>query len=119
MKWKFNYLSLLSLLSVIGILGFFTENKGFWGFFGFLVYVRYFSVVPDEMFQLNVRKAATISFFTEIISLVFFVFLFVMLYQSKKGLPMAFEMSFAVAIILFSICLTVLEWREMKGAEND
>ena len=116
MKWKFNYLSLLSLLSMIGILGFFTENKGF---FGFLVYVRYFSVVPDEMFQLNVRKAATISFFTEIISLVFFVFLFVMLYQSKRGIPMAFGMSFAVAIILFSICLTVLEWREMKGAEND
>ncbi len=34
------------------------------GFFGFAYYFRYFFVTPDEMFQQNVRKAASIGFFS-------------------------------------------------------
>ena len=70
MKQKINYLGFLSLLALIAILGWLTENKGLYGFFGFAYYFRYFRVIPDEFFRLNVQKAATFAFMSEMISLV-------------------------------------------------
>ena len=66
---KMNYLGLLSLLSLIAILGWKTGNTGLYGFFGFAYYIRYFWVIPDELFQQNVRKSTTFAFFAEMISL--------------------------------------------------
>ena len=60
---KMNYLGLLSLLSLIAILGWQTGNTGLYGFFGFAYYIRYFWVIPDELFQENVRKPFAIRVF--------------------------------------------------------
>ena len=66
---KINYLGMLSLLSLIAILGWKTGNTGLYGFFGFAYYIRYFWIIPDELFQQNVQKSATFAFFAEMIFL--------------------------------------------------
>ena len=71
---RFNSLGLLSLLALIAVLGLLTDNKGWFGFLGFLYYLRYFQVIPDEFFLENVRKTATLAFFTGMLSLVVYVF---------------------------------------------
>ena len=70
---RFNSLGLLSLLALIAVLGLLTDNKGWFGFLGFLYYLRYFQVIPDEFFLENVRKTATLAFFTGMLSLVVYV----------------------------------------------
>ena len=119
MKRRINYLGLLSLLALIAILGWQTENKGLYGFFGFAYYFRYFWVIPDEFFQLNVQKAATFAFMSEMILLVPFIFVCTFIYGAAKAVPASFSLSFAVTILAFTIALIFLEWRERKGAEND
>ena len=119
MKHKINYLGFLSLLALIAILGLITDNNGLYGFFGFAYYLRYFWVIPDEFFQLNVQKAATFAFMSEMISLVAFMFVCTYIYGAAKAVPTAFGSSFAVTIFVFTITLIVLEWKERKGAEND
>ena len=110
MKRQVNYLGFLSLLALISILGWRTGNTGLYGFFGFAYYLRYFWVNPDEFFRLNVQKAATFAFMSEMISLVSF------LYGGARAVPAAFGLSFAAAIFAFTIALAILEWKERKGA---
>ncbi len=119
MKHKINYLGFLSLLALIAVLGWTTDNNGLYGFFGFVYYIRYFGVIPDEFFRLNLQKAATFAFMAEMISLVPFMFFCTYRYTSAKAVPMAFGLSFAVTIFVFTIALIVLEWRERKGAAYD
>ena len=119
MKCRINYLGFLSLLVLIAILGWQTENKGLYGFFGFAYYFRYFWVIPDEFFRLNVQKAAVFAFMSEMIMLVPFMFVCAYIYGAVKAVPMAFALSFAVSVLAFTGALTVLEWRERKGAVND
>ena len=110
---KINYLGLLSLLSLIAILGWKTGNTGLYGF-----YIRYFWVIPDELFQQNVRKSATFAFFAEMISLVPFMFICATLYDISSAIPMAFGLSFATAILMFTVVLMIQEWKERKGAQE-
>jgi hypothetical protein len=119
MKRRINYLGFLSLLALIAILGWQTENKGLYGFFGFAYYFRYFWVIPDEFFQLNVQKAATFAFMSEMVLLVPFMFVCAFTYGVAKAVPISFALSFSVTILAFTIALIFHEWRERKGAEND
>jgi len=119
MKHKINYLGFLSLLALIAVLGWTTENTGFYGFFGFIYYLRYFWVIPDEFFQLNVQKSAIFAFMAEMVSLVPFMFICSYIYGAAKAAPAAFGLSFAVAILAFTAALTVLEMKERNGADND
>ena len=119
MNHRINYLGFLSLLALIAILGQQTENTGLYGLFGFAYYLRYFWVIPDEFFRFNVQKAATFAFMSEMISLVLFMFVCVYIYGIAKAVPMAFALSFAVAILAFSVALIGFEWKERKDAEND
>ncbi len=116
MKRQVNYLGFLSLLALISILGWRTGNTGLYGFFGFAYYLRYFWVIPDEFFRLNVRKAATFAFMSEMISLVPFLFICSFIYGGVKAVPTAFGLSFAAAIFAFTAALMTLEWKERKGA---
>lgn len=118
-KRKINYLGFLSLLSLIAVLGWTTKNIGFYGFFGFLYYVRYFWVIPDELFILHVQKSATAALFFELISLVPFLFLCTAVYTISKATPIAFGLSFGVAIAVFSVALVIYEWKERRGAIYD
>ncbi len=119
MKHKINYLGFLSLLALIAVLGWTTENTGLYGFFGFAYYLRYFWVIPDELFKLNVQKTSTFAFMAEMISLVPFMFICSYVYGGTKAVRTAFGLSFAVAISAFTVALIVLEVKERKGAEND
>ncbi len=119
MERRINYLGFLSLLALIAILGWRTENNGFFGFFGFAYYLRYFWVIPDEFFRLNVQKAATFAFMSEMILLVPLMYVCTFVYGAAKAAPISFALSFSVTIIAFTIAITVLEWREQKGAEDD
>lgn len=119
MQKNINYLGFLSLLSLIAILGITTDNSGLFGFLGFAYYLRYFWVIPDEFFKLNVQKAATFAFMLELISLVPFMFVCTYIFDAKKAVPMSFGLSFAVVIFAFTIILMVLEWKERRGADND
>ena len=119
MKHRINYLGFLSLLALIAVLGWRTGNKGLYGFFGFAYYFRYYWVIPDEFFRLNVQKAATFAFMSEMIMLVPFMFVCSYVFCSAKAVPVSFALSFAVTVLAFTTALVYLEWRERKGAEND
>ncbi len=116
-KQKINCLGFLSLLSLIALLGWSTGNEGLYGFFGFAYYLRYFWVLPDELFRQNLQKAATCAFLTELLALVPFMFLCTAFSDGWRAVPAAFGLSFAAAILVFTIALLVLEWREQRGAE--
>ncbi len=113
---KINYLGFLSLLGLIGLLGIWTGNTGLCGFFGFLYYLRYFNVIPDELFLENLRKASTITWLAEMLALVPLMFLCHAMAEAEKALPMAFGLSFAVAIFVFTFALLGLEIKESRGA---
>ncbi|MCQ2560001.1 MAG: DUF3796 domain-containing protein [Clostridia bacterium] len=114
---KINYLGFLSLLSLIGLLGWTTGHEGFYGYFGFLCYVRYFWVIPDELFWLNVRKAATIAFLGEMIFLVPLMYFYVFSHEVSEAIQLAFGSSFIVAVVIFTLLLVGLEWKERNDAD--
>ena len=111
MKNKFGYFGLLGL---IGILGFLTDNPGFYGFFGFFGYFAFFKVIPDELFKLNVQKAATPAFFVGIvitaITLVYSAFT-----KNISVVVAGFAINFAISIFVFSIIFIYLNYNESKG----
>ena len=61
-----NRLGFLGFLGLFGLVGFISGNYAYCSFFGFLIYLRYFWVIPDELFLENVQKAATPAFFVGI-----------------------------------------------------
>lgn len=61
-----NRLGLLGFLGLFGLLGFTSGNYIYCSFFGFLIFLRYFWIIPDELFKANVQKAATPAFFVGI-----------------------------------------------------
>ena len=113
---RINYLGFLSLLSLITILGWKSGNTGLYGFFGFFYFVRYFWIIPDELFLLNVQKSATAAFMLGMISLVPSMFSCSVFYNISAAIPMSFALSFVVSTIAFTFVLTALEWKERTGA---
>ncbi len=118
-KRKINFLGFLSLLSLIAILGYTSENKGLYGFLGFLSYLRYFKVVPDELFIQNVQRAATFAFMSELMTLLPILFLLNIFKDIQETFRISFGLSFAIAIITFSVAMVILEWQDMKGLSSD
>ena len=59
-----NKLGFLGLLGLFGAVGFFTGSKVYFTLFAFLYFFRYFFVIPDELFKMNIQKSATPAFFT-------------------------------------------------------
>ena len=119
MKRKINCLGLLSLLSLIALLAQPTNNEGLYGFLGFAYYLRYFIVQPDELFRLNLQKAATAAFFTQLLSLVPLMFFCASLYGGTAAVRTSFGLSFALGILSFTAALLFLELREQRGAADD
>lgn len=111
-----NYLGFLSFLSLIAVLGWKSENSGLFGFFGFLYFIRYFWVIPDELFRLNVQRAAAIAFMLGMISLVPSMFICSALWNISSAIPAAFALSFVVSAASFTFSLVGMEWKEQRGA---
>jgi len=109
-----NKLGFLSLLALLGFLGFFAGKPALFGFFGFAYYTRYFFVNPDELFQLNVRTAATIGFFSGVGTTGLAV---AARYLFPAAVPNALALAsgFVVSIAAFTVALIALEAREQQG----
>ena len=111
----FNPLVLLSLVALLSLFAIPTRNNGLWGFLGFAYYLRYWNVLPDELFYQNLQKACAAAFLGQMIALPFLA-VGAFLLEPERMLPLAFGLSFALSIFLFTILLMVLEWREMEGS---
>ncbi len=110
---KINKLGFLSCLALLGILGLFKEHRGMMGFFGFAYYIRYFFVIPDEMFLLNVRQAASIGFFTgsAVTSLAIIIRI---LFPAILTSNMVLASCYIVSMFIFTLVLTSLEIKEQR-----
>lgn len=115
----FNPLCLLSLVALVSFFAIPTGNTGLWGFAGFGYYIRYWFVEPDELFYLNMGKAATTAFLIQMVSLPLLLLGCWLRLGAGAMMAPAFGLSFAVGVIVFSILLTVLEWRESRVANDD
>jgi len=111
---KVNKLGFLSILALIGILGIATEHKPFIGFFSFAYYIRYFFVTPDELFQQNVRKAASIGFFSGV-SATGLALTIRVLFPEFLASNIALASCYVVSVFCFTIALMVLEIKEQRG----
>lgn len=103
-----NWLSLLGLLGFLGLLGPFTGNPGFYGFFGFFGYFGFANVIPDEMFKLNVNKAAKNAFLAGMV-----IYPIVVLAGAVSSYSLAFGLGFAINFavqnLIFGISLVIYE----------
>jgi hypothetical protein len=108
---KVNKLGLLSALALLGILGMVTENKPLIGFLGFAYYVRYFFVTPDEMFQQNVRRAASIGFFSGV-GATGLALIVRILFPDFLTSNMTLASCYIVSVFCFTITLLILEIKE-------
>ncbi len=115
---KLNRLGFLSLFALIGILGLISNNKGLAGFFGYAYYIRYFFVIPDELFIANIRKAASFGFFSGIIATGIALILHILL-PALLSNAMILASCYVVSVFCFTIALIVLEIKEMGGTAGD
>jgi len=109
---KRNPLGFLSLLSLIGVFGLVTGRTGMLGFFGFAYYLRYFFVTPDELFMRNVRRAASIGFFSGVAAIGLATVL--RMFALING-DIVLVSNFVVAVFCFTITLIAFEAREKLG----
>ncbi len=111
---KLNKLGFLSILALIGIFGIATEHRSYLGFFCFTYYIRYFFMTPDEMFQQNIRKAASIGFFSGVGATGLALTIRV-LFPEFIASNMVLASCYVVSVFCFTIALMVLEIKEQRG----
>ncbi len=115
---KLNRLGFLSLFAIIGVLGLVSDNKGLTGFFGYAYYIRYFFVIPDELFITNIRKAASFGFFSGILATGIALILHI-LFPGLLSNAMILASCYVVSVFCFTFALIVLEIKEMGGIAGD
>jgi hypothetical protein len=109
-----NKLGYFGALGFVGILGIITDNRYLLAFFAYFVFLRYFFVIPDELFKLNVQKAATPAFFVGIALQVLTIAVTAFtkdITQLVTGLALGFSVSTAVFILI----LVISEFKEYRG----
>jgi hypothetical protein len=111
MKNKLGFMGLLGFLGIIGIV---TDNQLFLAFFAFFVFFRYFFVKPDELFKLNVRRAATPSFFIGVVIQVLIIAAGAFT-DDLSYLVAGYSLSFIIPVFLFILLLVIYELREQRN----
>lgn len=119
MRKRINPIGFLSIVSSISILGIFTKNPGWFGFLGFLFYLRYFWVIPDESFWKNIEKSATIAFLVQLFALIPTLMILGLFIKRENYIPESFGICFSIAVLCFTLSVTILEWKEFKGISHD
>ena len=109
---KVNKLGFLSILALLGFMGF-TVSIPFFGFFGFAQYIRYFFVTPDELFQQNVRKAASYGFFSGVWATGLAIAIH-FLFPAIVPVNIVLASCYVVSMICFTISLVILEINEQR-----
>ena len=113
MKMK-NKLGWIGFLGLLGIVGFFAHNYLYFSLFALLYYLKYFWVLPDELFKENVRKAASPSFFTGM-ALYLITVALTAFHISTIVFVIGLVSGFAIPIMLFTLLLEIIEWKERSG----
>lgn len=111
---KLNKLAFMSLLALLGFLGINEQHGPMLGFFGFASYIRYFFVNPDELFRQNVRKAASIGFFSGVSITSLALAVHIIFPEFLTG-SIVLVSSFVVSVVCFTIALLVFEIKEQQG----
>lgn len=115
MKNKYGF---IGLVSVLGLLGFCNEQKWYFAFFSFVIFFEYFFKQPDELFIMNMRKAAANAFWVGLATSVMAT-LFFTLQQNGVALEKGVLVGFGFSIISFSLCTAFFEWKEGRAISND
>ncbi|MGL6105609.1 DUF3796 domain-containing protein [Romboutsia sp.] len=66
---EINKLGFFGILGFIGLIGIYTGKKEFYSFFAFFVFFQYLNVIPDELFEENLKKSCIPAFFLTLTSL--------------------------------------------------
>ncbi|MPN03729.1 hypothetical protein SDC9_150961 [bioreactor metagenome] len=111
---KVNALGFLSLLTLLGVLGLFL-HKPMLGFFGFAYYIRYFFITADELFQQNVRRAASLGFFSGVAATGISLALSILFPAIMPG-NAALASCYVVSVFCFTLALLYFEVKEQAGA---
>lgn len=109
-----NKLSYLGFLGILGLTGISTDHHSMLGFFGFFAYFAYLGVEPDELFVQNLQKSATAGFFTGL-PLWAITITLGLVFSSPELFIIGVALSFAAVVMVFTIYLSLLEWREKRN----
>lgn len=117
MKNKLAYLGFLGFLGFLGPLSFLGDISWAFYFFGFFFFFAYAKVVPDELFMLHVRIAATRAFFVALV-LGSILLLSVFIFESLHIIRLFVIISVFIPLGTFLINLEIFERREKKGMQD-
>ncbi len=117
MKNKLSYLGFLGFLGFLGPFTFLGNISWAYYFFGFFFFFAYAKVVPDELFILHVRIAATRAFFVAVV-LGSILLLSVFILENLHIIRLFVIISFFIPLGTFIINLEIFERREKKGMQD-
>ncbi|PFZ09483.1 hypothetical protein COL63_22270 [Bacillus pseudomycoides] len=119
MKNKLAYLGFIGFLGFLGPLTFLSENSfSPYYFFLFFFFFLYAKVVPDELFILHVRMAATRAFIVTLVS-GSILLLSVSIFENIHVIRLFVAISTLIPLGTFLINLEIFERREKKGMQDD
>ncbi|PFV15886.1 DUF3796 domain-containing protein [Bacillus cereus] len=117
MKNKLSYLGFLGFLGFLGPFTLLGNISWAYYFFGFFFLFAYAKVVPDELFMLHVRIAATRAFFVAVV-LGSILLLSVFILENLHIIRLFVIISFFIPLGTFLINLEIFERREKKGMQD-
>ena len=109
-----NRLGFLGFLGLFGLSGFLSGNYAYCSFFGILIFLRYFWVIPDELFIANVQKAATPAFFVGI-TVYAITGALTAFFVSTTIFMIGLVTGFAASLLVFTLILVIREFNESRG----
>lgn len=120
MKNKLAYLGFIGFLGFLGLLGplsFLGETSFTYYFFAFFPFFLYAKVIPDELFILHVRIAATNSFFVALVMGVLLI-LSIVIFADVHVIRLFVVLAVVIPLGTFVINLEIFERREKKGMQD-
>ncbi|HDR3652645.1 TPA: DUF3796 domain-containing protein [Bacillus anthracis] len=117
MKNKLAYLGFLGFFGFLGPFTFLGDISWAYYFFGFFFFFTYAKVVPDELFMLHVRIAATRAFFVALV-LGSILLLSVFILENLHIIRLFVIISVCIPVGTFIINLEIFERREKKGMQD-
>lgn len=100
----------LGLLGFLGLLGLATGNQGFAGYFGFFGFFAFGRYLDDERLALNIGRAARNAFLAGIGTFALVTsFSALALPSLRDAYAMAFGLTFALQLLVFSFSLAAYE----------
>jgi hypothetical protein len=120
MKNKLAYLGFIGFLGFLGLLdsSFILGETSFtYYFFAFFPSFLYAKVIPDELFILHVRIAATKSFFVALVMGVLLI-LSIVIFANVHVIRLCVVLAVVIPLGTFVINLEIFERREKKGMQD-